>query len=164
MHMCTSTHTHTQYLSLWGTENSTFTSTQVQIFYLKWLLPVPHACQHSHTILEGLYFYPFQYTFMVLTFIFCTHPHILSNPLQMNFIDTNICSKGIWNYKHPHSRRLHFKHEYFAMEILAFFIQGIKSASCVTASNQTAQLQLQLCSIIPGDRGIVTIINSNAFR
>lgn len=82
----------------------------------------------------------------------------------MNFINTNICSKGIWNYKHPHSRRLYFKHECFAMETLAFFTQGIKSASCLTAFNHAAQLELQLCTIIPRDRSILTKINSNAFR
>lgn len=128
----------------------------------KWLLLVTHAHQHSHTP----YFKDF--TFVLSSSLLWFWPlfsaYILFNLLQMNFTDTNICSKGIWNYKHLHSGRFSFKQEHFAMEILAFSTQGIKSASCLTASEEPAQFELQLCTVIPHDRSILTIINSNAFR
>lgn len=44
------------------------------VIFSKWPIPIIRAHQHSQTILQGLYFYSFQNTFMVLTFIFHTHP------------------------------------------------------------------------------------------
>lgn len=168
--MCTCMCTHTRTLSLWAMEVATYNAC---IFWTAHLHPhrysyffkMAHTC-NMHTNTHTPYFKDF--TFILFSTLLWFWPlfsiHILSNLLQTNFIDTNICSKGIWNYKHPYSRRLYFKHECFAMEILAFFTRGIKSASCLTASNQATQLELQLCTIIPCDRSILTIINSNAFR